>query len=177
MAFLIRDGHGHVGCVVVDVEADKAAENGPNADAFAEGGFACDADFREAARDIDVGGMALDHGGAEFIDLAADVLHHEGGCVIGDGHLDGAADRREGLGADARNRIAAEMKVRQLRLCRYGQHQHHHGAHYRRIKLIVFHVELIRSLCILAPLFMTTPLSPPLRCSSAWALSSCPPRL
>ena len=40
MAFLIRDGHGHVGCVVVDVEADKAAENGPDADALAEGGFA-----------------------------------------------------------------------------------------------------------------------------------------
>lgn len=133
MAFLIRDGHGHVGCVVVDVEADKAAEDGPDADAFAEGGFARDADFREAVGDIDVGGMALDHGGAEFIDLAADVLHHEGGCVVGDGHLDRAADRREGLGADARNRIAAEMKVRQLRLRRYGQHQHHHGTHNRRI--------------------------------------------
>lgn len=40
MAFLIRDGHGYVGCVVVDIEADKAAEDGPDADALAEGGFA-----------------------------------------------------------------------------------------------------------------------------------------
>ena len=128
MAFLINNGHGHVGRVVVDVEADEAAEDGPDADTFAEGGFALDTDFREAARDGDVGGMALDHGGAEFIDLAVDILHHKGGRVVSHRHLDRAADGREGMGTDARYRVSPEMEIRQLRLCGDSHHQQHHDA-------------------------------------------------
>ena len=128
VAFLVDDGHGHVGGVIVDVEADEAAEDGPDADALAEGGFALDTDFREAARDGDVGGMALDHGGAEFIDLAVDVLHYKGGRVVSHRHLDRAADGREGMGTDARYRVSPEMEIRQLRLCGEGYQHQHHGA-------------------------------------------------
>ena len=128
VALFVDDGHGYIGRVIVDIKANEAAEDGPDADIFAEGGFALDTDFRETARDGDVGGMALDHGSAQFIDLAVDVLHYKSGRVVSHRHLDRTADGREGMGTDARYRVSPEMEIRQLRLCGDGHHQQHHDA-------------------------------------------------
>ena len=133
VAFLVDNGHGYVGRVIVDIKADEAAEDGPDADTFAEGGFALDTDFREAARDGDVGGMALDHGGAEFINLSVNILHHKGGRVVSHRHLDRAADGREGMGTDARYRVSPEMEVGQLGLGGNG-YKHHYQDAYHRLK-------------------------------------------
>ena len=123
MALGIADVHRQVAGVFIGVEADHAAQDGPEADAVAEPDGAGGTHGNGALGDVCVVADALDKGPPIAVYDALDVGHRERGRVVGKGHLDGAPHRTEASGYDGSDAVVAEMQARELGPGRLGPEQ------------------------------------------------------